>query len=120
MLASVFQVSDISDNVFISGFTPNTYKKEGHMKIDLEDTLRIVSTQLTQFQEMKEIAELTDSQFMRAEAIGGIIALEQIQVRLAEYAKSQKHTNTKQALAELKKHLENPKVAEAIENTYSK
>jgi hypothetical protein len=25
-----FQVSDISDNVYISGFTPNTYKKEGN------------------------------------------------------------------------------------------
>ena len=89
------------------------------MKIDLEDTLKIISTQLAQFQEMKQIAEETDSQFMRAEAIGGIIALEQVAQRLAQYAKSQKHVNTKEALAQLKKHLENPNIAKAIEETYT-
>lgn len=90
------------------------------MKIDLDDTLKIVSTQLAQFQEMKQVAEQTDSQFMRAEAIGGIIALEQVSIRLAEYAKSQKHVNTKEALAQLKKHLEsNPNIAKAIEETYT-
>ena len=57
-------------------------------KIDLEDTLYMVKTQLEQFQEMKAIAERTDSPFMRAEAIGGIIALESLAERLNRYVKS--------------------------------
>jgi hypothetical protein len=58
------------------------------MKIDLEDTLLIISTQLKQFEEMKETAERTDSAFMRAEAIGGIIALSEIYSRVTKYATS--------------------------------
>jgi hypothetical protein len=58
------------------------------MKIDLEDTLLMISTQLKQFEEMKAIAERTDSPFMRAEAIGGIIALSEIYSRVTKYATS--------------------------------
>ena len=58
------------------------------MKIDLEDTLYMLKTQLEQFEEMKAIAERTGSAFMRAEAIGGIIALESLGDRLNRYVKS--------------------------------
>jgi hypothetical protein len=58
------------------------------MKIDLDDTLLMISTQLKQFEEMKAIAEQTDSPFMRAEAIGGIIALSEIYSRVTKYATS--------------------------------
>lgn len=58
------------------------------MKIDLDDTLLMISTQLKQFEEMKEVAERTDSPFMRAEAIGGIIALSELHSRVTKYATS--------------------------------
>lgn len=58
------------------------------MKIDLEDTLLMISTQLKQFEEMKQIAEETDSPFMRAEALGGIVALSEIHGRVTKYATS--------------------------------
>ena len=57
-------------------------------KIDLEDTLYMLRTQLEQFEEMKKIAEENHSPFLRAEAIGGIIALQALAERLDRYTKS--------------------------------
>jgi hypothetical protein len=61
------------------------------MNIYQQDDIRqIVFTELERFVEMKKIAEETDSQFMRAEAIGGIIACNEINQRLDAYLKSTK------------------------------
>lgn len=56
-------------------------------RIDLDIVQGIIRTQLEQFQEMKERATVADNAFNYSQAIGGIVALEQVGARLVEAIK---------------------------------
>ena len=57
-------------------------------KLEQEDIFRIIDTQLAQFTDMAKRATHSDSPFMKCEAVGGIIALEQVGQRLTQYFNS--------------------------------
>lgn len=57
-------------------------------ELEQADIVRIIDTQLAQFTDMKKRAERSDSPFMTGEAVGAIIALEQVGNRLNQYFKS--------------------------------
>lgn len=54
------------------------------MKIDLDIVQGIIKTQLEQFREMQNRAQHEGNEYNRAQANGGIVALEQVVARIAK------------------------------------
>lgn len=57
-------------------------------ELEQADIFRIIDTQIAQFVDMKKRAEQSNILFARGEAVGGIIALEQVGNRLTQYFNS--------------------------------
>lgn len=57
-------------------------------ELEQADILRIIDTQLAQFVEMKKRHQQSNILFTQGEAVGGIIALEQVGQRLTQYFNS--------------------------------